>query len=147
MDTIDGRILEILQDDARISVSELSARINLSISATAERIKKLEKSGIIMQYTTILNPEVLDKQLLAQILISLSHPRVSKNFLEFVNSEKDILDCYYIAGDFDYILKVAVKNTGELERLIRRIKSVEGVRKTNTIVVLAKEKEKHSVSV
>ena len=147
MDTIDGRILEILQDDARISVSELSAGINLSISATAERIKKLEKSGIIMQYTTILNPEVLDKQLLAQILISLSHPRVSKNFLDFVNNEKDILDCYYIAGDFDYILKVAVKNTGELERLIRRIKSVEGVRKTNTIVVLAKEKEKHSVSV
>lgn len=146
MDTIDKNILEILQNDSRISVSQLSSKINLSISATAERIKKLEKSGVIMQYTAILNPYALDKQLLAHMLVSLSHPKDIDNFINYIKQEKDILDCYYVAGDFDYILKVAVKNTSELEKLLNRIKSVKGVRNTNTIVVLKKEKESYSVS-
>jgi len=147
MDNIDKSILEILQNNARISVSDLSSKINLSVSATAERIKKLEKSDFTTKYAAILNPVKLDKQLLAQMLISLSHPDDIKNFLEYVNAQKDILECYYVAGDYDYILKVAVKNTGELETLLNQIKSVTGVVKTNTIIVLGTHKESHSVSI
>ncbi|MBR0114191.1 MAG: Lrp/AsnC family transcriptional regulator, partial [Firmicutes bacterium] len=74
MDSIDVKILEVLQENARVSISELSKRVNLSLSAVSERLKKLEASGIILQYTTILNPEILNKHLTAIMMICLENP-------------------------------------------------------------------------
>lgn len=144
MDSIDKSILKLLQENARISASEISKKVNLSVSAVADRVKKLENGHVIEQYTTILNPVILEKELTAFMLISLQSPQVSRKFLDFVGQENEILSCFYIAGDYDYIIKIATKNTSTLEAVLNRIKSVEGVIKTNTVVILGTEKDHHS---
>lgn len=146
MDTIDKKILCLLQKNSRISASEISSEISLSVSAVSERLKKLETSGIIQQYTAILNPRKLNKDLTAIMFISLERPKYTDRFLEFVGQEDDILECHYLAGDFDYALKIITENTYTLENLLNRIKSVQGVQKTRTIVALSTVKNKYSVS-
>lgn len=147
MDELDVAILRLLKENAKIPASEISNQINLSVSAVGERLKKLEKSGVILQYTTILNPTILKKDLTALMFISLERPQVSEAFLKFVKLEEEIMDCFYLAGDYDYMIKIATENTRSLERLLNRIKSVSGIIKTNTIVVLATEKESFSVPI
>lgn len=147
MDELDINILKLLKENAKIPASEISNHINLSVSAVGERLKKLEKSGVIKQYTTILNPNMLKKDLTALMFISLERPQVSEDFLKYVQLEEEIMDCFYLAGDYDYMIKIATENTRSLERLLNRIKSISGIIKTNTIVVLATEKESYSVPI
>ncbi|MCX7708282.1 MAG: Lrp/AsnC family transcriptional regulator [Clostridia bacterium] len=146
MDNIDVKILKLLQKNARITASDISNEINLSVPAVSDRLKKLEASGIIQQHTTIINPRKMNKDLTAMMFISLERPKFTDKFLEFVNQENDILECHYIAGDFDYVLKIVTENTFSLEQLLNRIKSVPGVQKTRTIVVLSSVKNNFSVS-
>ncbi len=145
MDTIDKRILHILHKNARITASEISNQINLSVSAVGDRLKKLEASGIIENYTTILNPKMLDKSLTAIIMVALERPKYADIFQTFVVKENDILDCYYLAGDYDYALKIVTEDTGSLEVLIGKIKAIEGLLKTKTTIVLSTVKDTHSV--
>lgn len=145
MDTIDKKILHILHKNARITASEISNQINLSVSAVGDRLKKLEASGIIENYTTILNPKMLDKSLTAIIMVALERPKYADIFQKFVNRESDILDCYYLAGDYDYALKIVTEDTGSLEVLIGKIKAIEGLLKTKTTIVLSTVKDTHSV--
>ena len=145
MDNIDKRILHILHKNARITASEISNQINLSVSAVGDRLKKLEASGIIENYTTILNPKMLDKSLTAIIMVALERPKYADIFQNFVNKENDILDCYYLAGDYDYALKIVTEDTGSLEVLIGKIKAIEGLLKTKTTIVLSTVKDTHSV--
>ncbi len=146
MDSIDAKILKLLQKNARITASDIGAEINLSVPAVSERLKKLESSGIISQYTAIINPAHLKKDLTAIMFISLERPKFTDRFVEFVKDEEEILECHYLAGDFDYSLKIITENTGTLEALLNRIKSIQGVQKTRTIVVLSTVKNNYSVS-
>lgn len=145
MDKIDTTILKLLQKNARITASEISKDVKLSIPALSERLKKLEASGVIQQYTTILNPRKLKKDLTAMMFISLERPKYTEKFMEFVQGENEILECHYLAGDFDYILKIITENTFTLESLLNKIKSVQGVQKTRTIVVLSTVKNMYSI--
>jgi len=146
IDSIDVKILEILQENARVSISELSKRVNLSLSAISERLKKLETSGVILQYTTILNPEILNKPLSVIMMICLENPSKPEEFLKFVNENPDILECDYIAGEYDYAIKVVTANTLELEHIMNRIKGVSSIKRTQTNVVLRTQKQLHSIS-
>ncbi|MEG6584315.1 Lrp/AsnC family transcriptional regulator [Dendrosporobacter sp. 1207_IL3150] len=137
MDDIDIKILKSLQINARVTISDLSNEIGMSMPAISERLKKLEASGVIEQYCAILNPQLLNKQLMALMFISLENPRFSDSFAEFVKYETEIQECFYIAGDFDYSLKIITENTLSLERLLNRIKTQSGVQKTKTTVVLS----------
>jgi Lrp/AsnC family leucine-responsive transcriptional regulator len=145
MDEIDVKILNQLQNNARTSASEIAHLVNLSVPAVSERIKKLDASGIIEQYTTIISPIHLSKQLTAIMYVSLERPRYAENFHERILAEEDVLECHYIAGDYDYSLKIITKNTMTLERLLNRIKSVQGVQKTRTNIVLSTLKNLHSI--
>lgn len=145
MDNIDKKILRLLQVNARITASEIAGEVNLSIPAISERLKKLETSGIIKQYTTIINPEMLNKTLMAIIFITLERPKYSEIFVEFVKQKNDILECHYLAGDYDYALKIMTENTATLQELLNHIKSVQGVQKTRTIVILSSAKNNYSV--
>ena len=146
MDNIDIKIIKLLQKNARISASEISGEINLSVPAVSERLKKLESSGIIQQYTAIINPGHMGKDLTAIMFVSLERPRFTDNFVEFIQVQEEILECHYLAGDFDYALKIITESTYTLEALLNKIKSVQGVQKTRTIVVLSTVKNKHSIT-
>lgn len=141
MDQIDKHMIQLLQSNARMSASEISKLVNLSISAVTERLKKLESGNIITQYTAILNPEAFEKELTAFMLISIKSPQFGSEFLQFVAEEKEIMSCHYIAGEFDYMIKIITKNTQTLADVLNRIKGVSGVVQTNTLVTLGKEKD------
>jgi Lrp/AsnC family leucine-responsive transcriptional regulator len=146
MDNIDIKILRILQHNARISASDISSNVNLSLSSVGERIKKLENSGIIKQYTTIIDGLSLGKELTALMYVRLEQPQFTEGFIKFIDKEDEILECHYIAGEYDYIIKIITKNTFALEKLLTKIKGRAGVVKTNTNIVLSTIKNNYSVS-
>lgn len=146
MDAIDVRILEVLQENARVSISELSKRINLSLSAVSERLKKLERSNVINCYTAILDPKLLGRDLSVFISIGLEATSDTQAFLDFVANDPEILECHYITGEYDYLLKVTTTNTDSLEKIMNRIKSFNGIKHTQTNVILSTIKNRHSIS-
>ena len=146
MDIIDVKILEVLQANSRVSISELSKKVNLSLSAVSERLKKLESSNVIEKYTVILNSQALDKELSVIMNISLENPHMTSDFLNFVRTEDEILECHYVTGESDYVLKITTRNTATLELLMNRIKGISGIKRTQTNVVLSSVKHMYSVS-
>ena len=145
LDTIDVRILEVLQENARVSISELSKQVNLSLSAVSERLKKLENSNIIEQYTTVLNPSAMEKDLSAIMMISMEAPSDTAEFRRLVQELDEILECHYITGTYDYVLKITTKNMATLELLMNKIKSIKSIKHTETNVIFSTVKNKHSV--
>jgi Lrp/AsnC family leucine-responsive transcriptional regulator len=137
MDDIDKKILKLLSANARATLSELAGEIALSLPAISERLKKLEASGVIRQYTTILDPAKLNKHLMALMFLRFDNPKHGDRFAELSKAEPEIKECYYITGDFDYSLKILTENTRTLEKLLTRIKNAPGVVKTQTIVILS----------
>ncbi len=140
MDSIDYEILTCLKENARENATNIGAKINLSTSAVIERIKKLESSGLIKKYTTIINQSVLGRDLNAFITVRLEHPKHYENFVNTVKKNAFITECYYIAGDFDFILKVVTDSRKSLEEILNYIKSIDGVSFTRTSVVLSENK-------
>lgn len=145
MDSLDIKILKLLQNNARVTASEISSKINLSIPAVSDRLKKLEASGVIEKYTVILNAKKLNRNLTVIMFVSLESPKYTDMFLEAVQREEEILECQYLAGDYDYALKVITENTETLEKLLNKIKSFNGITKTKTTVSLSTIKNNHSV--
>jgi Lrp/AsnC family leucine-responsive transcriptional regulator len=145
VDNIDIKIIKLLQENARVTASEIAGNINLSVPAVSERLKKLESSGVIKQYTAIVDPVHMNKTLMAIVFITLERPRFADTFAEFVKKQNDILECHYLAGDFDYALKVVTENTTTLQELLDRIKSLQCVQKTRTTVILSTAKNNYSV--
>ena len=145
MDDVDKKILKMLSENARATLSELAGEIALSLPAISERLKKLEASGVIRQYTTILDPAKLNKHLMALMFLRFDNPKHGDHFAELSKAEPEIKECYYITGDFDYSLKILTENTQTLEKLLTRIKNAPGVVKTQTIVVLSTVTDSPSV--
>jgi len=111
-DTIDKNLIKYLQDDCKKTTKELSVRLKLSATAIYERIKKLEKAGVIEKYVAIIDKEKIEKAFMVFCQIKLiQHKREYVNkFENDVVQFNEVLECYNISGDYDYILKVVVKN-------------------------------------
>jgi len=124
-----------------MNASAIGERVNLSVTAVIERIKKMERANIIMQYTAIINPAQIGKELIAFISVSLEHPKYNEIFEETINQNPDIVECHYITGDFDFILKVYTGSSKMLESLLNFIKSIKGVSLTRTLLVLSTVKD------
>lgn len=146
LDSIDAKILEVLQENARVSISELSKRINLSLSAVSERLKKLEQSGIIDQYTAVLNPKAMDKGLQAIMLVTVDGSLNPKELFRLVDESDEILECYFVTGTCDYIIRIATRDTDSLGVIMRKIKEIKGVKGTETDVFIEQIKLRHSVA-
>lgn len=146
LDAIDVKILEVLQNNARVSISELSKQVSLSLSAVSERLKKLESGNVIEQYTTVLNSTAMEKDLSVIMMISMEDPSETQEFYELIGSLDEVLECHYITGEYDYVVKITTKNTSTLEQLMNRIKSIDCIKHTQTNVILSTIKKKHSVS-
>ncbi|GED31416.1 Lrp/AsnC family transcriptional regulator [Brevibacillus centrosporus] len=142
MDHIDQEILQLLKNNGRMTSSEISRQVHLSVPAVSERIRKLEESAVIDRFTVKLNREQLGQQLLAFIMVQLEKPEHVEEFRKVILQADSVLECHHMAGAYDYMLKVALSGTKELERLISdTIKQVPGVVKTNTMIVLSSMKE------
>ncbi|WP_435264113.1 Lrp/AsnC family transcriptional regulator [Tenacibaculum sp. nBUS_03] len=120
LDPIDLKIIEELQKDGKQSIKQLSQKINLSITPTHERIKKIEASGIIDKYVAIVNPELLGKNLIVycQVTLVQHEDNAFKKFEDYVNSISKILEVSYIAGSFDILLKIILEDMNEYQNFV-----------------------------
>lgn len=147
MDSIDVKIIECLKSNARENASVIGSKINMSVSAVIERIKKLEANGIIRQYTLVLSNQKLGLEVCAYLNVSTENPKFNPAFEDFVKRHPHIIECHYIAGDFEYLLKVMTVNSKSLEKMLNEIKAFSGVRSVKTMVVLSDVKENYSADI
>lgn len=146
MDNIDKKILNLLKNNSRISASDISSKVNLSIPAVSDRLKRLDASGIIEKYTIIINNKKLNRNLMVIMFVTLESPKYADNFVEAIQQQEDILECHYLAGDYDYALKIVTETTETLEKILNKIKGMNGIQKTKTTVILSSIKNDHSIT-
>jgi Lrp/AsnC family leucine-responsive transcriptional regulator len=142
IDNIDGKILSILQSDARTSNAEIARRLAMAPSAILERIRKLETRGLIEGYEARLNPKALDMGLLAFIYVRADERIGSREIGEELAVIPEVQEVHHIAGEDCYLLKVRVADTNALSELLRqRLGPIEAIRSTRTTIVLSTIKE------
>ncbi len=123
LDTIDIQILDILQKESQISNAEIARRVNLSPPATHTRIKRLEGQGFINRQVAILNQEKLGFDLLCYVFISTNiHQAEQLDILEnALEAMSEVLECHCLTGEYDYLLKVVIRDRKELDGFIRKL--------------------------
>ena len=141
-DAIDRRILGLLQDDCKMSLAKIGTAVGLSAPSVVERIKKLEQGGFISGYHAHLDARRLGFDVTAFIGVAISHPRAIAAFEGEVEGLDDVLECHHVTGMHSVLLKVKTRNTASLELLISRIRSIDGVERTETMVVLSTHTER-----
>ena len=114
------KILDALQQDARLSLTELAKRVALSVPAVSERVKRLEEAGVIRGYQAVVQPDKVGYGITAMIGITAPQPYKAK-FLEQLRSMPEVLECYHVTGADSYILKVVCPDIGHLEGFLGRI--------------------------
>jgi len=142
LDDIDLHILEILQEDCRTSLVRLGEQVGLSAPAVLERVKKLEAAGVITGHRAILDGRRLGLDITAFIGVQITHPAAIGDFERQVSALGDVLECHHVTGGYTLLLKIKTANTSSLERLISQIRSLEGVSRTETMVVLSTHTER-----
>jgi len=141
LDQIDLKILFLLQNSGRSRLADIAEDVELSTPAVMERVKKLEASGIIKGYHALVDAKKVGKDITAFIGVSMGHQRDIDKFAAQMLQYPDVLECHHVTGDESFILKVKSADTGSLEKLLGEIRSVEGVTRTVTKVVLSTAKE------
>ena len=139
MDQIDRKILKALQANARASLQEISQAVGLSSSPCWERIRKLEQSGVIEGYTVRLNALGLGlpDTVLVQLTLDSHTDNTLEKFGETLAAIPEVIEAYLVSGEYDYLLRVAVKDTRDYERLLReRLYKIKGIRHSKSSFVL-----------
>lgn len=142
LDAIDRRLLEILQKDGRTSNADLARAVRMAPSAVFERVRRLERDGVIRGYGAQLDPRAIDRSLLAFVLVrSDEHPgQISTG--ESLANEAEVLEVHHVAGQDSYLVKVRVKDPEALGRLLReRFGAISTVRSTQSTIALETLKE------
>lgn len=146
MDSIDVRILDLLKENSRIKFSEIKEDIHLSLPAISERIRKLEEQGYIDQYTVKLNRRKMGYHMLSFVLINIGDEEAIDQFKDMVSKTDNIIECHHLAGEYDYLIKVATKDSEELGDFVTKsLKTLPGMIETNSVIVLSTHKEKVNV--
>ncbi|ASW73032.1 AsnC family transcriptional regulator [Chryseobacterium piperi] len=148
LDEKDLSILRLLQKDAKLSVRDISTRINLSPTPTHERIKRMEKSGIIKEYTAVLDRKKVNKGMMVVCMIALNahNKKTAAKFIEQVSKLKEVVEFYNISGDFDFMLKILAPNMDEFhEFFVNKLSEIEGIGQTKSIFVMNSIKESSQI--
>lgn len=135
----DLAILRHIQEDGRISNVELASRIDLSPPATHARLKRLQAHGLIRKYVALLDQERLgfDMTCFVSVSLRMHGPAELMGFRDSVDELQEVLDCYHVTGEFDYLLKVVVRNRKELQRFVElKLTPIPGVARIYTSLVL-----------
>jgi Lrp/AsnC family transcriptional regulator, leucine-responsive regulatory protein len=143
LDETDIQLLALLQGDGRITNAALAEKVGLSPPSVLQRVRALENAGLIRGYFALLDAERLGFRLtaLAMISLSLHQEQPIERFRRSVLDIPEVLECYHVSGEFDYLLKIVVKDMRGYEKLIReRISKIRGVGQIRTSFVLATTK-------
>ena len=142
-DTIDRNLLKLLQTDSKKTTKELSSKLNLSVTAVYERIKKLEKEGIISNYVALLNRNKIEKG-----FVVFCHLKLMQHTKEFISQfEKEVvklnevLECFHVSGDYDYILKICVKDMEAYrEFMVTKLTTLQHIGSTHSTFMIGEVK-------
>lgn len=150
MDIIDKKLLTLLQDDSKKTTKELSVKLNLSVTAVYERIKKLEREGIIDKYVALLNRNKIEKG-----FVVFCHLKLMQHTKEFISQfEKEVvqlnevLECFHVSGDYDYILKICVKDMEEYrEFMVTKLTTLNHIGSTHSTFMIGEVKNTTAFSI
>lgn len=139
---IDAKILNILQNNSRTSNAEIARQIKMAPSAVLERIRRLEEKNIIKKYGAQIDPDHVDRGLLAFVEVKANGPVVDQKTAKELSKIDEVQEVHIVAGEDCYLVKVRVKNTDALTQLLRtKFASIKSIRTTNTTIVLETVKE------
>jgi Lrp/AsnC family transcriptional regulator, leucine-responsive regulatory protein len=144
LDTIDLKILDALQSDGRLSITELGEHVGLTTSPCSQRVKRLEQMGVIKGYHAKLNPESVGRSLLVFVEITLSEKseQIFKKVRDELQHIPEVLECHLISGSFDYLVKARLKGMSEYRQLLgTMLKRIPVPAQSNSYVVMEEIKE------
>jgi Lrp/AsnC family leucine-responsive transcriptional regulator len=139
MDAIDKRILMVLQNDAKANIKIIAEKSGLSVSPTFARIKKLEQFGYIKKYVALLDEVKIGKsiQVFCQVTLSIHSKEVIDNFKKQIAKLHDVMGCYHVSGNYDFLLKIAVKDMNEYQQFaVEKLSVIEGISNVQSTFVL-----------
>ena len=143
LDELDVQLLAILQADGRITNADLAKKVGLSPPSVLQRVRLLERAGLIRGYHALLDAERLGLRVtaLAMISLSLHQEQPIERFRKSVQEIPEILECYHVSGEFDFLLKISVKDIRSYEQLIReKLSKIKGIQQIKTSFVLSTPK-------
>lgn len=149
LDQIDRKLLELLQSESKRTNKDLANRLNLSVTAVYERIRKLEKAGVISKYVALVAPERVGKSFLAFCQIKLVQ-HTKSNVVDFeseVTKLPEVLECFHVSGEYDYILKVMVKDMQAYrEFMLNKLTALKHIGSTQSTFVISPVKSTTALS-
>ncbi|RAJ06779.1 Lrp/AsnC family transcriptional regulator [Chitinophaga skermanii] len=143
LDKIDRRILQVMQADAKLNTKEIAHRVGLSITPTYERIKKIEKMGLIKSQVTLLDRQKVGKTLIAFCSVSLQLHSLAhiKNFEAAIAKLHEVMECYHVAGNYDYLLKVVVNDMNKYQQFLTyKLATIENIAQVHSSFVMTETK-------
>ena len=140
MDATDGKILKILSKNAATTASEIGEAVNLSVPAVNKRILKLKESGTIRSYTVITDEKRIGKPIFAFILLAVRYSESVDILQRYAQDDPDVLECYAVTGDYDYLMKICAESIEALEEKLLYLKKQKGVIKSHTMFSLMEHK-------
>ncbi len=150
LDAIDRAILQVLQADGKLSNVDLAERVHLSPSACLRRVKALEDSGVIAQYVALVNPKAVGQPGTSYTIVNLEKltQAAMAAFEQAVKDAPEILDCYYVAGTNDYLIRFTYRDAADLERFhTELLERLPGVVRSNSMLVLRTVKKTTALAV
>ena len=139
LDETDKTILRLLQANGRVSNAEVARQVGLSAPATHARVKRLEENGVVRQYSTLLDREAIGFDMVCFINVSLQLHQFEaiERFKELMQDMPEVLECYHITGEFDYLLKAVFRNRDELQEfVVNKLTPIPGMARINTSLAL-----------
>jgi Lrp/AsnC family leucine-responsive transcriptional regulator len=142
LDPTDHLILELLQENCKRPLAAIGEKVGLTAPSVLERIHKLEEAGVIRAYVALLDGKRVGKDVTAFIGVSVVSPRALAGFEQAVERMQEVLECHHVTGAYSLMLKVKADDTEGLERVIDALREIEGVTRTETMVVLSTHAER-----
>ena len=140
MDNIDKVILMMLSKNSTASATEIGKAVNLSIPAVNKRIQRLKTNGVIRSFTILTDEKKADKPICAFIMLTARYGEGVNALINYVKHDPDVLECYAVTGEYDYILKICAKDVRALENKLLSLKQLKGITKSYTMLSLMEHK-------
>ncbi|WPO89159.1 Lrp/AsnC family transcriptional regulator [Chryseobacterium sp. HR92] len=150
LDDKDVQLLRLLQKNAKLTVKELAKEVNLSTSPVFERVKRLEQEGFVKRYAAVLDAEKLNRSftVFCQIKLKIHDRSVGYDFVKEILEIEEVAECYNISGDFDFLLKVQVRDMKHYQDFVfNKLGSVDSIGSTHSTFVMAEVKNNHGITI